>query len=451
MRQNYYDQNGTPMPSSAGEGTPRPEPYGAVPPQSSRSIVPRTAVEDVPFPEERPMPVTPIPRRRGRGAGRFALLLALILILTGTGVLVNGGLPAFRGPEDWMEEIWDGIDPGYGWDEYDYDNDDWVAGLEDTTMDLAAIGDGTQMELHPPGEAELDPRMVYVRVAPSVVGIRIYTETGMATATGVVMTSDGYIITNAHVVSGAERASVILSDDGKRADALLVGYDASTDLAVLKVNAVGLTPAEFGDSALLHVGEPAYAIGNPLGEELRGTMTDGIISAIDRSVDASNGEMTLLQTTAAINPGSSGGALVNASGQVVGITNMKMMSNWETIEGLGFAIPTSLAKEVVDQIIATGSYVGAPSIGITVVTQPATAESPAGACVKEVEEGSDAYTKGIRPGDVITAANGATVQTVQDLLDAKEGLEVGDTLTLTVWKDGRERKVSVRLMGKNEM
>lgn len=449
MRQNYYDQNGTPRPSSAGEGAP--EPYGAVPPQSSQGIVPRTAVEAPPPQEEWPIPVTPVPRKRGRGARRFALLLALILILTGTGVLVNGGLPSFQSPEDWMEEVWDGLEPGYGWDEYDYENDNWVLQLEDTTMGLSAIGDGTRMDLCAPGEVELDPRMIYARVAPSVVGIRVYTETGMATATGVVMTANGYIITNAHVIAGAERASVILSDDGKRADALLVGYDASTDLAVLKVDVGDLIPAEFGDSALLHVGEPAYAIGNPLGEELRGTMTDGIISAIDRSVDASNGEMTLLQTTAAINPGSSGGALVNASGQVVGITNMKMMSSWETIEGLGFAIPTALAKEVVDQIIATGSYVGAPSIGITVVTQPATAESPAGACVKEVEEGSDAYTKGIRQGDIITAANGATVETTQDLLAAKEGLKVGDTLTLTIWKDGRERKVSVRLMGKNEM
>lgn len=438
MRQNYYDQSGPP--SSAGA-----EPYGAVPPQSSQSIVPRRLVEAMPPQEEEPIPVTPVPRRRGRGARRFALLLALILVLTGTGILVNG-LPTFQGPEDWIGDIWGGVEPGYYEDE-----EDWVAGLEDTTMPLAAIGDGTEMELCAPGEEELDPRMIYVRVAPSVVGIRVFTDTGMASATGIVMTSNGYIITNAHVISGAERASVVLSDDGDRADALLVGYDASTDLAVLKVEAEGLIPAVFGDSSLLHVGEPAYAIGNPLGEELRGTMTDGIISAIDRSVDASNGEMTLLQTTAAINPGSSGGALVNVSGQVVGITNMKMMSNWETIEGLGFAIPTSLAKEVVDQIIATGSYVGAPSIGVTVVTQPATAESPAGACVKVVEEGSDAYTKGIRPGDLITAANGATVGTVQDLLEAKEGLKVGDTLTLTVWKDGRERTVSVRLMGKNEM
>ena len=442
MRQNYYDQGG-PFPPFSGRG---PEPYGDVPPQLSRSIVPRIEVEAPEKPREK-SDLTPLPQRRGRGARRFALMLALILIFTGTGILVNGGLPGSY--FDRAEDIWDAIGPGYDWDYYEYEENDWVADLEKTTMDLAAIGDGTVLELNPAGEEKLDPRMIYARVAPSVVGIRVSLQDGAATATGVVMTADGYIITNAHVIAGAERASVTL-DGGGKADARLVGYDASTDLAVLKVEAEDLVPAEFGDSALLYVGEPAYAIGNPLGEELRGTMTDGIISAIDRSVDTSNGEMTLLQTTAAINPGSSGGALVNASGQVVGITNMKMMSNWETIEGLGFAIPTSLAKEVVDQIIDTGSYVGAPSIGITVYDLPPTAD-PAGACVKEVEPASDAYTKGVRPGDIITAANGVTISSVQELLQAKEGLEIGDSLELTIWKDGRERTVSVILMGKNQM
>ena len=448
MRQNYYDQNGWPQPlPGEGEG-PRSEPYGAVPPQSTQGIVPRTAVKQPEPPLEEESRITPVFCRRGRGVRRFALLMALILVLTGTGILVNGGLPGSY--FDRAEDIWDSMGPGYDWDYYDYDADDWVAELEDTTMALSAIGDGTVLELCPPGEEELDPRMIYARVAPSVVGIRVTTATGMATATGVVMTFDGYIITNAHVIAGAEKATVTL-DGGGKVDALLVGYDASTDLAVLKVETEGLVPAEFGDSSALYVGEPAYAIGNPLGEELRGTMTDGIISAIDRSVDASNGEMTLLQTTAAINPGSSGGALVNASGQVVGITNMKMMSNWETIEGLGFAIPTALAKEVVDQIIDTGSYAGVPSIGITVRTQPPTPESPAGVYVSEVEEGSDAYAKGIRPGDIIIRANDMDITSIADLEEAKAGLGIGGTLKLTVWKGGRERTVSITLIGKNQM
>lgn len=443
MRKTYYDQSGE-LPSApvSGEGEAfRPEPYGAVPPQSAGSAAACPAAVSR-------KEATPVLRKAG-GARRFALLLALILVLTGTGILVNGGLPAFRSPGDWAGDIWDELDPDYDWDYYEEES--WTAELENTTVKRAPTGDGTVLALTPAGDGGLTPQEIYAKVAPSVVGVRVSLEYGLATGTGVVMSSDGYIITNAHVIAGARRVSVTLSEDGGRTEALLVGYDASTDLAVLKIDAEDLPAADFGDSDLLRVGDPAYVIGNPLGEELRGTMTDGIISAIDRSVDMNGQAMTLLQTNAAMNPGNSGGALVNASGQVVGVTNMKMMSDWETIEGLGFAIPTTLAKEVVDQIIGTGSYAGVPSIGVTVITQTPTAESPAGAYITEVEPGSDAYAKGLRPGDVIIWANGLEVASVRDLEQAKAGLDVGDRLELKVWNGRGERQVTVELMGRNQM
>ena len=245
------------------------------------------------------------------------------------------------------------------------------------------------------------------------------------------MTADGYIITNAHVIAGAQKASVVFSDNS-RAEALLVGYDGETDLAVLKVGRTDLTPAVFGDSAQLRVGDPAYAIGNPLGEELRGTMTNGIISAIDRTVDMDGQSMTLLQTNAALNSGNSGGALINAAGQVVGITNMKMMSDWETIEGLGFAVPTSLAKVVVDQIISLGYYTGRPTLGIRVQDHFDANGLPDGAEVVSVKKASDGSGR-LFAGDVIIRAQGVPVTCTDDLLRIKDWLIVGEELHLQVW------------------
>ena len=160
--------------------------------------------------------------------------------------------------------------------------------------------------------------------------------------------------------------------------------------------------------------------------------------------------MTLIQTTAAINSGNSGGALVNASGQVIGITNMKMMSSWNTIEGLGFAIPSASVKEVADQLIDLGYYAGRPALGITVQSQAASDDAPAGALVKSVEPNSDACAQGIRAGDLITAAGGQPVTSVADLEAAKEGLEVGDQLILTVWTSQGTKEVSVKLMDRHE-
>ena len=189
---------------------------------------------------------------------------------------------------------------------------------------------------------------------------------GFSLGTGIVFTADGYIVTNHHVIEGASAVTVSrLDDPAESYNALLVGSDARTDLAVLKVEAGDLIPAEFGDSTALQVGDPAYAIGNPLGATLPGTMTEGIISYLDRSIQVDGYERKLIQTSAALNSGNSGGALVNGYGQVVGVTTLKMMSDFDTIEGLGFAIPSATVKEIADELIARGDATGRPVLGIT--------------------------------------------------------------------------------------
>jgi len=312
------------------------------------------------------------------------------------------------------------------------------------------VGDGTTLDFTLPVGDALSAQEVYERVSPSVVGVRARVDEGLALGTGIVMTSDGYIITNAHVIAGSRQVTVVFSDDSQE-EALLVGEDTENDLAVLKIEAEGLQAAQFGDSGFLRVGDVAYAIGNPLGEELRGTMTDGMISALERQVSVDGYSMTLIQTTAPINSGNSGGALVNCYGQVVGITNMKMMSPWNTIEGLGFAIPTAQVKQVVDQLIELGYYPGRPMLGVTVSSQKAQGDIPAGALVEDVDRNSDAYAQGIRQGHVITAAEGNPISGPEDLRSAIGGKQVGDTLRLTVWNQRNTRELTVKLVGSGEL
>ncbi len=289
---------------------------------------------------------------------------------------------------------------------------------------------------------------IYRENIASIVSIRGSKGDGMSLGTGVVMSEDGYIITNSHVIEGCGAVDVVLQDE-RVFQALLVGQDAQSDLAVLKIDCAGLTPAQFGDSTLLEVGDAVAAIGNPLGEELRGTMTDGIVSAINRDVNVDGYTMVLLQTTAALNSGNSGGALINDRGQVVGITNLKMRAYDNTVEGLGFAIPTTTVKTVVDALIAHGRVEGRPTIGITgyTVTEELAEEygCPRGVAVQSVREGSDAQRQGVLPNDVIVAVNGETITDMDQLQAIKEGLAVGDVLTFRLWRGGHylERDVAL--------
>ena len=312
------------------------------------------------------------------------------------------------------------------------------------------------LELNEPGEAELDLKTLYEQCAPSIVAIYGYVDgqTGYYWGTGVILSEDGLILTNTHVIDGCDTAKVELFDKTEY-DARLVGADTISDIAVLKIDADGLTAASFGESKDLAVGDKVAAIGNPLGEAFRMTLTDGIISAIERGVSYKGRSMTLLQTNTAINEGNSGGALFNMYGQVIGITNMKMMSSYSSIEGIGFAIPSSTVQGVVNSLIRDGEVRGRPSIGITVGGIPASAKEkyglPDGLYVSGVQENSDAAKQGIKVGDIITEVNFQPVTTTDEISDIKNTLEVGDAMIFKLWRDGETFEVSVMLMDTNDL
>ncbi len=257
-----------------------------------------------------------------------------------------------------------------------------------------------------------------------------------STGTGIIMSSDGYIITNCHVVDGATDLSVRMLD-GTEYAATLIGLDERSDLAVLKIDATGLPAAEFGDSDALLVGDPVIAIGNPLGLELMGTVTDGIVSAINRDVAVDERTMTLIQTNAAINAGNSGGPLINQYGQVIGINTLKMQDYSTTVEGLGFAIPTNTAKAIVDELIEHGYVSGYPAIGLRCdnVSQSMSARYsiPIGVLVRYVHPDSNAYRAGLQVNDVIVEAQGETVENYSDLSAIMDRYHAGDSFELKVF------------------
>ena len=310
-----------------------------------------------------------------------------------------------------------------------------------------------RMTLNEPGEI-LSFQEIYKKTIPSIVSIEVYGTRQSGTGTGVILTEDGYIITNHHIIENHTNGFVVLSD-GSKYEAKLVGSDVQSDLAVLKIDASGLTPAEFGNSDLLQVGDPALAIGNPLGSDLFGTLTDGIVSAIGRDMTVDGYAMSLIQTTAALNPGNSGGALLNACGQVVGITNMKMMSDYETIEGLGFAIPSTSTRDVVNKLLAHGKIAGRPTIGIMCFAIPAeTAEfygCDHGIYIDGITPGGPAEKAGLRQGDIILTANGRDVTTLDEFTLVRDEAGVGGVLELTVWRNGEAFEANLTLVEQYEL
>ncbi len=332
---------------------------------------------------------------------------------------------------------------------------------EPCTIPTVDAAPGLSIQLVETEEDTLTLQQIYERCSPSIVAISAFTREDSddyySWGTGIVLSSDGYIVTNSHIVEGTCRARVTLYDD-RELDALLVGYDSRSDIAVLKVDADDLIPAEFGVSDHLQVGQAVAAIGNPLGSSFRCTMTNGIISGIDRDIAYNGTTLTLIQTNAALNEGNSGGALVNMSGQVIGVTNMKMSNSYAgsvTIEGVGFAIPSATVKAMADALLSQGEVTGRPALGVTVGAIPDEAAAhyalPEGLYVSSVAENSDCAAQGIRAGDVITHVNGQAVTATKDVTDIIAEREVGDSLTLTVYRDGKSFDVAVRLVDVNEV
>ena len=301
-------------------------------------------------------------------------------------------------------------------------------------------------------DGALSLQEIYRRCIGSVVSIVTVTPSGKASGTGIIMSEDGYVITNHHVIESAQAVSVLTSDNQEYA-ASVVGSDETSDLAVLKVEAEGLQAAEFGDSSVLQVGDSVAAIGDPLGTALRGTMTDGIISAINRDLTVNDRTMSLIQTNAALNNGNSGGPLINCYGQVIGINTMKMSNFYSlstTVEGIGFAIPIDTAKPIIDELIEKGYVSGRPAIGIDGETLPATYRIyyrlPQGIYVTRVYRNSDAAAKGVSEGDIITAINETNVTSMEQLNRVKNQFTAGQTITLTIYRGGVSSDVEIILM-----
>lgn len=391
-------------------------------------------------------------RKPGKASWRIGGAILLVVLLIAASSLIFSGsnqrteAPYISGdgmPDDWNDYL---------------DNYYQVTESKDAEIKLprAELVPDFKVAISSNRGKELSLQELYDQCSKSIVAIKGYQDgvDGYYWGSGIILSEDGLILTNTHVIENCDTASVTLFDNSSY-DAALVGADSTSDIAVLRIEATGLTPASFGDSAELAIGDQVAAIGNPLGETFRMTLTDGIISAIDRGISYNGHSMTLLQTNTAINEGNSGGALFNMYGQVIGVTNMKMMSSYSSIEGIGFAIPSSTIAAVADSLMQYGEVRGRTAIGITVGAIPENVTShydlPTGLYVSAVEEKSDAAAKGIQQGDIITAVNGNPASATSDILTVKNTLSVGDTITFTIWRDGETFDVDVTLVDENDL
>ena len=410
-------------------------------------------------------------KKKGRGwiKAAIAVLLVIALIVGSALVFPNGG----AGKEAQTAE---GDDPNFGQfilpggeddtmpdDFHDFFADFYTSAADESRTNIkieqVPLPVSFECTVAPAGE-ELSLQELYRRCSGSIVAISGYIDgkNGYNWGTGVVLSRDGLVLTNTHVIADCDRATVTLADDSVW-EARLVGADSISDIAVLKIEAKDLTPAVFGDSAALEVGDSVAAIGNPLGEEFRLTLTRGIISAIERGMNYKGHSMNLLQTDTAINEGNSGGPLLNMYGQVIGITNMKMMSSYSSIEGIGFAIPSATVVKIVNVLTRLGVVEGRPSIGITVGMIPDAAREKwpdmmpkeGGLYISAVAEGSDALAKGIRPGDIILEVDGTVVSTTAEISAMKDKLAVGETMHLKILRDGKILEFDVAMVDTNDV
>lgn len=377
------------------------------------------------------------PRKKCRVLKGLLILLAIAAAI----VLLFGGIQWLlwqaQSPDDWQEE-----------DDYYYYDREQDAEEAPITIPTAEPDASVRLTLETEPGYVLSAPEVYRKVHDAVVTVAVdLGDNRMSIGTGVLFREDGYLLTNHHVVAGGTACTVLLAN-GQPYEAKFIASDANYDLAVLKIDGENLPTAEFLDSDTLQVGNAVYAIGTPLDLEMSGTFTNGIVSSVNREMQLDGQtSMPMIQTNAALNNGNSGGPLINEYGQVIGINTLKMSttdSTEATVEGLGFALPISSVSFVVNDLIANGHYRGAPSLGITVTT----VERDGGGTqvqVMEVSAGSGAADAGIRAGDVILAADGQAVSVTSDLLTARRSHIIGDTVTLTILRDGQQFDVEVTL------
>lgn len=405
-------------------------------PQQGREVV-DYYVHHQPLPESiRPAPPKPPRKKKHTGLWIFLGIMAVVAVVVVLAAIF------------WQR------DDGYH-DSYDGSGDNDASSIVDifgdhrTTIPRYTDYDPTlKLDIVSGHGPELTAQEVYAKVNPATVLVVAEQGESASVGTGVIMTADGYVITNAHVISGGETCWVVLAN-GMDYTAQLVGYDTDEDLAVLKLEgAQDLPVAEFGNSDLAVVGDRVYAIGNPLGIELRGTLTEGILSAINRDVELEGRVLNVLQTTAALNNGNSGGPLINRYGQVIGINTLKMSGTGApdeaTVEGLGFALPISSASFVINDIIADGKFHGTPTLGIMVATYD-TEDGGTIVAAVEVAAGSAAEEAGVETGDIILAVNGQEITTTAELMAIRRQHTIGDTLTLTILRDGETMDIPVVL------
>lgn len=376
------------------------------------------------IPPRRPCVLRPKRRRPRRALVVFTLVVVLLLGLAVGSVVVRYLLPQQSGENNPQASQTSQSKDPFG------------------KLERAQTGTGITVTITQASGPVLNAAEIYEKNVNSIVSIEGEGEETYGSGTGVVMTQDGYILTNAHVVADMRRVRVIFSDNSCL-PARLVGADAEEDVAVLKVEAEDLTPAEFGDSDQLRCGDMVVAIGDPLG--YRTSITQGIVSALDRTVEVEGALMELIQTSAPINFGNSGGALINDHGQVVGITTIKIVSDDGTVEGLGFAIPMARVKLVADRLID-----GRPAamLGVTVLTQPA---ENGGLPIYQVERSSNAWSAGVREDDILLSINDIRVDSLDSLKQIVASLVVGQEATVQVLRDGQEMEFSFVIQSRDDL
>ena len=369
-----------------------------------------------------------------------SLLILVQLAALLVGLMAAGWFLAQKALEQWAADLGRPEQSAPAWPEPTQEE------TPELSIPRAEVGLGVTLELDETRLSALPAQEIYQQVLPSVVSVVTHMSSGQGygAGSGVIMREDGYILTNYHVIEGGDAVKIMLLSDGATYDAQLVGYDESLDIAVLKIDAEGLTAAQFGDSDLLEIGDAAYAIGNPMGY-LYGTMTDGIISALHVEVDVDGKSMNLIQTSAALNSGNSGGALINEQGQVVGITVAKISGKEDEalVEGLGLAIPISDARPFINYILETGETCQ-PAIGIT--CSAAAMDGTAGVMVQSVEPDGPAREAGLQKLDLIVAGNGKAVDSIYSLKRLINETGVGGVISLTVLREGERLEVTCHVV-----